>query len=177
MNSSPSTVADALEGVVRPTAGEVHEVGCEVPLDLSGAAGHAVYALRKTIVEPVFGQIKDARGFRRFSFRGLPKVQAEWLLIYLTHNLMKLFWVGWTPLGQVVTETDIDGQRSDVLGCAEAAVAAAVGVVGGGKAIARIIADRLFGQANIAAEAVLQRLADHGCHHGPIGGDVIHALP
>jgi transposase len=62
-----------------------------------GAAGHAVYALRKTIVEPVFGQIKDARGFRRFSVRGLPKVQAEWLLICLTHNLLKLFRAGWTP--------------------------------------------------------------------------------
>jgi len=62
-----------------------------------GPAGHALYALRKAIVEPVFGQIKDARGFRRFSFRGLPKVQAEWLLICLTHNLLKLFRAGWTP--------------------------------------------------------------------------------
>jgi len=64
-----------------------------------GATGHAVYALRQTIVEPVFGQIKDARGFRRFSFRGLPKVQAEWLLICLTHNLLKLCRAGWRPLG------------------------------------------------------------------------------
>jgi transposase len=62
-----------------------------------GPTGHALYALRKAIVEPVFGQIKDARGFRRFSFRGLSKVQAEWLLICLTHNLLKLFRVGWTP--------------------------------------------------------------------------------
>ncbi len=61
-------------------------------------AGHALYALRKAIVEPVFGQIKDARGFRRFSFRGLVKVQAEWCLICLTHNLLKLFRAGWTPL-------------------------------------------------------------------------------
>jgi transposase len=61
-------------------------------------AGHALYALRKTIVEPVFGQIKEERGFRRFSFRGLRKVQAEWLLICLTHNLLKLFRAGWTPL-------------------------------------------------------------------------------
>jgi transposase len=64
---------------------------------LQTAAGHAVYALRKAIAEPVFGQIKDARHFRRFSFRGLPKVQAEWLLICLTHNLLKLFRAGWTP--------------------------------------------------------------------------------
>ncbi len=59
--------------------------------------GHAVYARRKAIVEPVFGQIKEARGFRRFSFRGLPKVAAEWMLICLTHNLLKLFHAGWCP--------------------------------------------------------------------------------
>jgi hypothetical protein len=64
---------------------------------LQTAAGHALYALRKAIVEPVFGQIKDARGFRRFSFRGLGKVHAEWQLICLTHNLLKLFRAGWRP--------------------------------------------------------------------------------
>jgi transposase len=62
---------------------------------LQTATGHATYALRKAIVEPVFGQIKGVRGFRRFSFRGLAKVQAEWLLICLTHNLLKLFRAGW----------------------------------------------------------------------------------
>ena len=64
---------------------------------LQTAAGHATYALRKAIVEPVFGQIKGARGFRRFSVRGLNKVQAEWALICLTHNLLKLFRAGWRP--------------------------------------------------------------------------------
>jgi len=64
---------------------------------LQTAAGHAVYALRKAIVEPVFGQIKGPRGFRRFAFRGLTKVQAEWQLICLTHNLLKLFRAGWRP--------------------------------------------------------------------------------
>ena len=58
---------------------------------LQTAEGHAHYARRKAIVEPVFGQIKEARGFRRFSFRGLLKVTAEWALICLTHNLLKLF--------------------------------------------------------------------------------------
>jgi transposase len=53
--------------------------------------GRAVYARRKAIVEPVFGQIKEARGFRRFSFRGLGSVEAEWQLVCLTHNLLKLF--------------------------------------------------------------------------------------
>jgi len=64
---------------------------------LQTAAGQAIYALRKAIVEPVFGQIKEGRGFRRFSFRGFIKVQAEWALICLTHNLLKLFRAGWRP--------------------------------------------------------------------------------
>lgn len=53
--------------------------------------GRAVYKQRKMIVEPVFGQVKEVRGFRRFSFRGLKKNEAEWNLICLTHNLLKLF--------------------------------------------------------------------------------------
>jgi transposase len=53
--------------------------------------GRAVYKQRKMIVEPVFGQVKEVRGFRRFSFRGLLKNEAEWSLICLTHNLLKLF--------------------------------------------------------------------------------------
>lgn len=51
--------------------------------------------LRKSIVEPVFGQIKQARGFRQFSLGGLAKVTAEWDLVALTHNLLKLFRSGW----------------------------------------------------------------------------------
>jgi hypothetical protein len=58
---------------------------------LKTVEGRAVYRMRKAIVEPVFGQIKERRGFRRFSFRGKEKVVAEWLLICLTHNLLKLF--------------------------------------------------------------------------------------
>ena len=48
------------------------------------------YRLRKQIVEPVFGQIKQARGFRQFLLRGLEKVKAEWALICTAHNLTKL---------------------------------------------------------------------------------------
>jgi hypothetical protein len=59
--------------------------------NLATPAGRVIYALRKTIVEPVFGQIKEIRGFRRFSLRGVLKVAAEWVLICLTHNLLKLF--------------------------------------------------------------------------------------
>ena len=58
---------------------------------LQTAAGRAVYARRKTIPEPVFGQIKQGRGFRRFWLRGVGKVRGEWGLICLTHNLLKLF--------------------------------------------------------------------------------------
>lgn len=56
---------------------------------LETKAGAAVYATRKFIVEPVFGQIKHARGFRQFLLRGIEKVQGEWALICLTHNLLK----------------------------------------------------------------------------------------
>ena len=48
------------------------------------------YRLRKQIVEPVFGQIKQARGFRQFLLRGIEKVRAEWALICMAHNLTKL---------------------------------------------------------------------------------------
>ena len=53
--------------------------------------------MRKAVVEPVFGQIKECRGFRRFLFRGLKKVEAEWQIICLTHNLLKLFRAGVSP--------------------------------------------------------------------------------
>jgi hypothetical protein len=64
---------------------------------LQTAAGPAVYALRKAIVGPVFGQIAALRGFRRFAFRGVAKVQAEWQLICLPPNLLKLYRAGWRP--------------------------------------------------------------------------------
>jgi transposase len=57
---------------------------------LQTKAGAAVYAARKTIVEPVFGQIKQARGFRQFLLRGVQKVKGEWSLVCLTHNILKI---------------------------------------------------------------------------------------
>ena len=54
-------------------------------------AGAAVYAARKAIVEPVIGQIKQARGFRQFLLRGLEKVQGEWSLVCTTHNILKMY--------------------------------------------------------------------------------------
>jgi hypothetical protein len=58
---------------------------------LQTKAGAAVYAARKAMVEPVFGQIKEARGFRRFLLRGYANVQAEWALVCTTHNILKLY--------------------------------------------------------------------------------------
>jgi hypothetical protein len=60
-------------------------------------AGKAFYARRKVIVEPVFGQIKEVRGFRRFLLRGLEKIRGEWRLVCLTHNLLKLWRYGSAP--------------------------------------------------------------------------------
>jgi hypothetical protein len=54
-------------------------------------AGAAVYAARKGIVEPVIGQIKQARGFRQFLLRGFENVQGEWSLVCTTHNILKLY--------------------------------------------------------------------------------------
>ena len=56
--------------------------------------GRKRYALRVETVEPVFGQIKQGRGFRQFLLRGLEKVNGEWSLICTGHNLLKLFRFG-----------------------------------------------------------------------------------
>jgi len=58
-------------------------------------AGRAVYKMRKAIVEPVFAQIKEQRGFRRFSLRGKQNVRSEWRLVCTVSNLLKLFRSGW----------------------------------------------------------------------------------
>ena len=62
---------------------------------LRTADGHAVYKMRKAIVEPVFGQIKEQRSFRRFSLRGKQNVRREWRLVCAVSNLLKLFRAGW----------------------------------------------------------------------------------
>ena len=55
------------------------------------AGGHASpYRLRKQLPEPVFGQIKQARGFRQFLLRGFEKVCGEWAMVCTVHNLLKL---------------------------------------------------------------------------------------
>jgi len=67
---------------------------------LTTKQGKAEYRRRKAIVEPVFGQTKEARGFRRFRLRGRVKVTAEWHLVCAVHNLGKLFRSG--QAGRVV---------------------------------------------------------------------------
>jgi hypothetical protein len=61
-------------------------------------AGRALYARRKVIVEPVCGQIKEARGFRRFLLRGLDHIRGEWRRVCLTHNLLKLWRYASAPI-------------------------------------------------------------------------------
>ena len=73
-------------GPLPAEAGEVQRMKRK----LETQVGTAVYATRKIVVEPVFGQIKQVRGFRQFLLRGLEKVRGEWALICLTHNLLKL---------------------------------------------------------------------------------------
>jgi transposase len=58
---------------------------------LQTKVGKAVYAARKCVVEPVFGQIKQARGFRQFLLRGLKKIAAEWALVCMTHNILRIY--------------------------------------------------------------------------------------
>jgi transposase len=72
----------------RPPAGL--SVKARMQRTLATVRGRRLYARRKTIVEPVFGQIKHARGFRQFLRRGLTRVQQEWALVCLSHNLLKL---------------------------------------------------------------------------------------
>jgi transposase len=61
---------------------------------LATRAGRKLYAQRKQTIEPVFGIIKAAMGFRRFSLRGLLKVRTEWTLVTLAYNLKRLFHMG-----------------------------------------------------------------------------------
>ena len=72
-------------GPLPSEAGEVERMKRK----LQTQVGTAVYATRKFVVEPVFGQIKQARGFRQFLLRGLEKVRGEWALICMTHNVLK----------------------------------------------------------------------------------------
>ena len=72
----------------KPTPKGVKE---EMAEKLRTPEGKKLYAERKKIVEPVFGQMKHVRGFRQFLLRGLRRIAAEWQLVCLTHNLLKIW--------------------------------------------------------------------------------------
>src|SRR5271168_381163 len=78
-------------GAPLPPSAPRNEEAIRMREALGSQEGKARYALRKSTVEPVFGQIKEARGIRRFRLRGLFEVTSEWRLICATHNLLKLF--------------------------------------------------------------------------------------
>jgi transposase len=89
LDDDTSPAAPGSESAAEPaTAKEKMRAKLKTP------AGRAVYARRKAIVEPVFGQIKEARGFRRFLLRGLDQIRGEWRLVCLTHNLLKIWRYG-----------------------------------------------------------------------------------
>ena len=73
----------------RPPAGL--SVADRMRRTLRTTRGRQLYAQRKAIVEPVFGQIKQGRGYRQFLLRGMPQVRGEWALICTTHNVLKLW--------------------------------------------------------------------------------------
>ena len=68
-----------------------------------------IYARRKVIPEPVFGQIKEPRGFRRFSLRGTRKVRCEWVLVSLCHNLLKIL----SMQGAIAPANSLSGSRNN----------------------------------------------------------------
>ena len=74
----------------RVVADHAEEIDDATFAKLRDGAWGSPYHLRKVMVEPVFGQIKQARGFRQFLMRGLANVQAEWAMVCTAHNLCKL---------------------------------------------------------------------------------------
>jgi DDE family transposase len=75
----------------KPSASRSDGLRAAMQAKLASADGKALYALRRQTIEPVFGQLKDVRGARRFMRRGLAACEAEWKLLCGTHNLLKLW--------------------------------------------------------------------------------------
>ena len=88
--------------------------------------GRALYKKRGILVEPVFGQVKEVQGFRRFMRRGLGAAQSEWSLAGMTHNLLKLWRSGQAPWGwaycamELREADDLSGARQAVGGTGRA---------------------------------------------------------
>jgi transposase len=89
---------EAMHRWATPRRGQIAEAAQRMREKIGSAAGKALYRMRRCTVEAVFGQIKSVRRLDRFSFRGLRKVQAEWQLFCLTHNLLKLYRAKMVPL-------------------------------------------------------------------------------
>jgi len=75
----------------KPSASRSDGLRAAMTAKLASDAGKALYALRQQTVEPVFGQVKEQQGARRFLRRGLAACEAEWKLLCGTHNLLKLW--------------------------------------------------------------------------------------
>ena len=79
-------MSKAIKGMLPKTT-----LGKQMARKLRTKRGKKEYSRRKAIIEPPFGHIKHCRGFRQFMLRGLRQMQAEWKLVCLTHNLLKVF--------------------------------------------------------------------------------------
>jgi len=75
----------------KPTASRSDGLRAAMTARLASDDGRACYAKRKETIEPVFGQLKEQQGARRFLRRGLAACEAEWKLLCGTHNLLKLW--------------------------------------------------------------------------------------
>jgi hypothetical protein len=93
--AAPADAATASERSSASTTGSAQQTKALTRVEAMrtkiASGGHASpYRLRNQVVEPVFGQIKQARGFRQFLLRGIEKVRGEWALVCTAHNLLKL---------------------------------------------------------------------------------------
>jgi transposase len=89
-SSHHRTVADLEQHPEPPPPAPGAPVGAVMAHRLRTQTGRALYKLRQQTVEPVFGIVKEAMGFRRFLLRGLEKVDLEWTLVCLAYNLRRL---------------------------------------------------------------------------------------
>lgn len=93
-------------------------IGDRMKAKVLSEQGRKKYGLRKTTVEPVFGQIKSCMGFRQFSMRGQEACDAEWSFVCAAHNLLKLFRHGGAAMSNKAQECMLTAQTSDILAVA-----------------------------------------------------------
>jgi transposase len=93
-------------------------IGDRMKAKVLSEQGRKKYGLRKTTVEPVFGQIKSCMGFRQFSMRGQEACDAEWSFVCAAHNLLKLFRYGAAALSKKAQECTLTEHTTDILAAA-----------------------------------------------------------